>query len=296
MAAARAGGAPAYGPLTMDFLRQAYPYHAPEGVAFADGTTLLDYELEPGAPCPAFTVRAQWADAPALPEGRALAVELTLPAANSASVPVALGGGEAALVEGDAAEPVTVAPPCPLSPGVYLLTLRVVAQGESVPALTAAGEPRGALTLAPLVQTARLRPGASDTPAAEVMPGLQLLDAALQPGDAPYVLLRWRADAELPRNYHIGLRLRDVAGNLWAEQDAPMGLFGAYPPALWAPGELVRDFYALQIPPAMPPGSDYRLQISVYDAATGAVAGEVVVGDLRWAGHAPSDDAPGATA
>lgn len=282
--------APLTGPLTMDFARQAYLYHAPGGVDFGGGVRLRDYQYryERDTPCLLAALLGEWDTA--VYSADALVPALALPAVNALNIPVVVAGGYRTTLapHTDAA----LAPPCPLAPGVYLPTLVVLRGDEPMSARTDAGEPRGTLTLAPIVHQAHTWADAGAEPIAMLAPGLSLLDAKLEAGN-PNLLLTWRADAEIARNYHIGLRLRDAAGNLWAEQDAPLGLYGAYPPALWLPGERVAEAYWLPLPPGMPPARDYQLQISVYDAATGEAAGEADVTGLEKPGASfISPDAP----
>ncbi len=279
--------APVAGPLTMDFARQAYPYHMPKGIAFGEALRLAGYDYSTlDSICPQLTVLTDWARQPEPPDSAVSVSRLTLPATDVLGIPIALAVGEEILPGANAG--ISLWPPCPLSPGVYVPTLSVVSrQGEPLLARTASGDERAALTLAPVYNRQRLTATSADRPLAAFGDALVLVGAELRSGN-PNLLLRWRVDAEIPRNYHVGLRLRDVAGNLWAEQDAPLGLYGAYPPALWTPGELVRDFYALPVPPGMPPGEDYRLQVSVYDAATNTTVGATVLAGLRWDGFTPA--------
>jgi hypothetical protein len=207
-----------------------------------------------------------------LDAGPGAATALTLPAANVLDIPLSLDDETS------------------LSPGVYLRTWTFTdEQGEPLAALTGAGEPRGTLTSLALTENTRSWAGPDDVPVVTLAPGLGLLDAAFT--EAGNLQLRWRVDAEQPRNYHIALRLRDVAGNSWAEQDAPLGMYGAYPPSLWQPGELVTEYYTLSIHDGMPPSDDYRLYVAVYDSATGETAGDAEIGGLAWRGYTPAPDA-----
>ncbi|MBN1287467.1 MAG: hypothetical protein JXB47_18855 [Anaerolineae bacterium] len=274
---------PLEGPQTMDFAQEAYPYHAPGGVAFEDGARLLDYEYRfAGAACLSLTLATDWRGA----DGAALTMtpRLTLPAANVLGIPVDAAVGDPAAVLSTAESDLT--PMCPLSPGIYLPVLEITRGGGPLDALTGSGVRRGALALEPVAHQARTMAGGDEEPLAVFDGGLSLLSAELRPGN-PNLLLRWRADAELMRNYHVGLRLRDAAGNLWAEQDAPLGLYGAYPPALWMPGEAVYEGYFLPLPDGMPPGP-YTLYVNVYDAATGESIGDRRVDDRYWSGYTPA--------
>ena len=62
--------------------------------------------------------------------------------------------------------------------------------------------------------------------------------------------------------------LVDGSGREWAHwDDLPAGPL--YPTSRWAPGEVVRQVWRLDVPPGTPPGQ-YGLQAGLYDAATGA--------------------------
>jgi hypothetical protein len=93
--------------------------------------------------------------------------------------------------------------------------------------------------------------------------------------DALRVNLLWRALADVPRNYALALRLRDVAGYEWAAFDTQTG-GGYYPTHLWRPGEVVPDSYNLSLPLGTPPG-DYSLTLSLYDPVTLVTLGEATV-------------------
>ncbi len=73
------------------------------------------------------------------------------------------------------------------------------------------------------------------------------------------VLRRERGDID----YSFFLHLVDLRGYLWAQADS-LG----YPPSSWQEGDLVAEWFTLPIPPDMPP-REYRLQVGLYDRASG---------------------------
>ncbi len=83
-------------------------------------------------------------------------------------------------------------------------------------------------------------------------------------GDFYRVALFWRADARLPENYSVSIRLlnsdADVALSRTSEPSA-----GRYRTTAWEEGEIVRDNHALRVPKDLPEGQ-YRLQLAVFDA------------------------------
>ena len=86
------------------------------------------------------------------------------------------------------------------------------------------------------------------------------------PGQALTVTLTWRALAAPAGDYAVLLHLLNDADALVAAYDGPpQG--GAYPTALWQPGDVVVDEHTLVLPAALPPGR-YRLVTGWYRADT----------------------------
>ncbi len=84
-------------------------------------------------------------------------------------------------------------------------------------------------------------------------------------GEPLEVVLYWRAlsRARGDIDYSFFLHLVDLRGYLWAQADS-LG----YPPSSWQEGDLVTEWFTLPIPPDTPP-REYRLQVGLYDRATG---------------------------
>jgi hypothetical protein len=88
------------------------------------------------------------------------------------------------------------------------------------------------------------------------------------PSGAPAQLnLYWRALAPMGVNYTLFVHVYDGAGARVAQRDLPLR-HEDYPTSRWRPGELVIDRADMPLP-ALPPG-DYRLELGLYDGATGA--------------------------
>jgi 4-amino-4-deoxy-L-arabinose transferase-like glycosyltransferase len=109
-----------------------------------------------------------------------------------------------------------------------------------------------------------LRPG-------ELRPRITPLEGAderaLAPGEPVQINLYWRALAPMAADYSLFIHVYDGAGARVAQRDLPLR-YGDYPTSRWRPGELVIDRGDMALP-ALPPGA-YRLEIGLYDAATGA--------------------------
>lgn len=84
-------------------------------------------------------------------------------------------------------------------------------------------------------------------------------------GEPLQLVLYWRAlsRARGDIDYSFFLHLVDLRGYLWAQADS-LG----YPPSSWQEGDLVAEWFTLPIPPDTPP-REYRLQVGLYDRATG---------------------------
>jgi hypothetical protein len=163
-----------------------------------------------------------------------------------------------------------------MPPGLYFFRLNLTDPTEAaqdIRGLTDSGETRGPVYLAPII----IEPGASLSPDNHlgVMLGpfrVESFDTFEMPG-ALQVALVWKTEQEATRNYAIALRLYDSAGNEWATLDTQAGGGGMYPTGLWVPGRLIPDRYTLVLPPGIPPGDAYRLDLRLYDAVTLEVIG-----------------------
>lgn len=83
------------------------------------------------------------------------------------------------------------------------------------------------------------------------------------------ILLHWKMEREMERDYQISLRLVDADGQVVEQRDA-MPVSWYYPTRFWSKGETVRDERLLTVPRGTPPGN-LEIQIEVYDSSTGQV-------------------------
>ncbi|NNJ10101.1 phospholipid carrier-dependent glycosyltransferase [Chloroflexales bacterium ZM16-3] len=97
---------------------------------------------------------------------------------------------------------------------------------------------------------------------------LEGADARELPSGQPVQInLYWRAAQAMDTDYTLFVHVIDAAGNTVAQRDLPLR-YADYPTSHWRPGELVIDRADLPLP-ALPAGQ-YRFEIGLYDAATGA--------------------------
>jgi len=73
-----------------------------------------------------------------------------------------------------------------------------------------------------------------------------------QPGDVINITTYWRALRTMSRSYITSIHLLDNTMAMWGQSDTVLG--GTYPHLLWAPGEFVKEEYALTVAPNAPPG------------------------------------------
>lgn len=238
-------------PLSQDFAQLALAHRAP--VVFANGNRLvtLTYSANSIAPGETLTLTMQWL----IQTPTTVTVQLVPNANLIAPQPITLTQAIFPLAP---ASVITLAIPADIPPGLYFTALATAS-----PALTSAGQTRGWVYLNPL-QVEKLPEAQPDPNAAPFV--LQAVALESLPPATARVHLTWQTNADLTRNYALNLRLRDIGGNEWAGWDTQVG-YGMYPSSLWRLGEVVREFYDLPLPPGAPPG-EYRLGVTLYDAAT----------------------------
>jgi hypothetical protein len=101
---------------------------------------------------------------------------------------------------------------------------------------------------------------------------IELISCAFQPAPlAPtavlHVSLSWRSLHPAGGDYTVFVHLTDESGQVWAQHDGqPVG--GSHPTSSWQPREEITDHHGLALPADVPPG-EYRLEVGLYDAATG---------------------------
>jgi hypothetical protein len=89
--------------------------------------------------------------------------------------------------------------------------------------------------------------------------------ADLVAGTVVPLTLYWRALAPPAADYSVSLRLYDAAGNEVFKVDNQNPVLGSYPTSRWSPGEVVADYYEIQLPFSPAPGT-YHWGAIVYRA------------------------------
>jgi hypothetical protein len=101
--------------------------------------------------------------------------------------------------------------------------------------------------------------------------GVELVAAAIlddpQPGEPLRLALDWRVMEPVDDSVVVFAHLVYGGGQLVAQRDAVPGN-GLFPVEDWEPGELVRDQFALLLPPELPAGA-YEVQVGIYNPTSG---------------------------
>lgn len=88
-----------------------------------------------------------------------------------------------------------------------------------------------------------------------------------QPGAPLRLAFDWRVTEPVNDSLVMFVHLMHDEGRLIAQRDAVPGN-GLFPVESWEPGELVRDQFALYLPPELPAG-EYELQVGIYSSTSG---------------------------
>jgi len=98
--------------------------------------------------------------------------------------------------------------------------------------------------------------------------------APVPAGDLLPLTLTWQADAPLPHDDQLSLRLVNARGDIFAQSDwPPLAAVGGT--STWPAGQPLTDQRALWLPVDTPPG-DYALQLVLYNPADGVPLGQPV--------------------
>jgi len=81
------------------------------------------------------------------------------------------------------------------------------------------------------------------------------------------VTLRWQAQGQMEENYALSLRLVDEQGHPWRQVDEWLEDDASLPTSSWDADEVSERFYALPLPPGIPPGR-YRVNAILYHTDT----------------------------
>ncbi|MFC2023400.1 DUF2723 domain-containing protein [Chloroflexota bacterium] len=88
-------------------------------------------------------------------------------------------------------------------------------------------------------------------------------EAAFHPGTVVPLTLYWRALQVPEHDYSVSVRLLDGAMEEVAKVDIQNPVLGTYPTSRWMAGEVVGDYYELELPSNLPPGR-YRWGVILY--------------------------------
>jgi hypothetical protein len=168
-------------------------------------------------------------------------------------------------------------PPVDLPQGAYRVTVRLEEpNGRHVPVI---GQPETGLSLIVIERPPDVSPvpilmdhaahttfGAPGAAGAIVLSGYDAPDR-VAPGELIRVALLWTATGPITESYSVFVHLLSADGTL-VTQDDGVPVFGFYPTEGWAPGNYIRDQYALELPEEVNRG-DYTLSVGLYLPASG---------------------------
>ena len=101
--------------------------------------------------------------------------------------------------------------------------------------------------------------------------GVELVAAGVlddpEPGKPLRLAFDWRVSEQVNDSVVVFAHLICDGGQLVAQRDAVPGN-GMFPVESWEPGEVVRDQFALLLPPELPPG-EYEVRVGIYNSTSG---------------------------
>jgi hypothetical protein len=95
--------------------------------------------------------------------------------------------------------------------------------------------------------------------------GFSYGETGFRPPQVVPLTLYWRARGVPAHDYSVSLRLIDGAGGDVFKVDSQHPVLGMYPTSKWEPGEIVADYYEIQLPIDLPTGA-YRWGVILYRA------------------------------
>jgi hypothetical protein len=253
--------------LTMDFDRVPYLHHNPEGIRFVDacrftGYTLSSTALQAGE---TLTVTTYWDNVHAAELLDRVA--LVSPAQHLFGVLQAIASSERPLTVDHNAHALTI--PEGTMPGIYLITVRVYSPDGEIRPQDSRGQTLGTTYLFP-VRVTGITPVHGDEPVLARFGASIALSQVQTTQDTAGTLdvtLVWQVLAQPSQNYKVALRLRDPSGWEVGRLDTQPS-YGFYPTSMWRVGELVHDRYALPLDDGTPPGTQYTLDVTLYESAS----------------------------
>jgi hypothetical protein len=253
--------------LTMDFDRIPYLHHNPDGLRFGNAARLTQYqlsspEIQAGE---TLTITTYWDSV--VGNDLAAMVALVSPAHHLFGVPLRFAFAEHALNTGRVQHVLHI--PTSTMRGIDLLSIEVYGPDGEIQPVNSRGETLGTTYLLPIRIHSETFASGDEIILQEFGDRIALSDAQTlqQVAGTLEVTLTWRVSASPPQDYKTALRLRDPAGWEVGRLDTQPG-YGFYPTSVWRPGELVHDRYALQLDDGTPPGTEYHLDVTLYEAAS----------------------------
>ncbi len=259
--------------LTMDFLRQPYLHHNPEGVDFG-AVRLLRYTLgtDHAMAGEAVTLHIAWTGS----REKELTAQVALVFAVHEGLkdPPVLATSTAAIPPGGGTTQHEIAVPDDAVRGIYFLRVRVIGPEGPLTPTTEQNKSLGNTYLRPLRVTA-YRPATGDEPTlGRFGPHIALVDAQVAPTskDCLAVTLTWRCTGQVATNYDLSLRIYDAKGVHLSEFDDTQPHQGLYPTSLWQTGELVTDRHTVTLSTGKTVDQAQTLEVVLYNRASPALA------------------------
>lgn len=170
---------------------------------------------------------------------------------------------------------ITITVPANTPPGLYFITVALHDKQSEYPALTATGQERGLIHLAPILVTQRAVPVELRQPLADFGAFDVQAASAKQNANRVQLNLLWHAQSQAPMNYKLAVRVRDWLGNELSGADTQPN-YGFYPTVFWQAGELIPDTLTVPRPEGLPPGT-YTISLTPYNPETLAALGTLEV-------------------
>jgi 4-amino-4-deoxy-L-arabinose transferase-like glycosyltransferase len=120
--------------------------------------------------------------------------------------------------------------------------------------------------------------------------GFDLPDNTFVLSDDNWLVLYWQAEADVNKDYVIGLQLLDSDAEeaaYWLGRPVMSG----YPTSEWTAGEIVRDPWRLELPEGVVP-NDYTLSVTLFDAENQTAVGQVSLDEVSVVGRRRVYDLP----
>ena len=253
----------AAGPVTLDFGRTPYPHANPKGIWYGDGQLKNAEVTQRDA---AFELKFETLHMPASWRAE---VALVSPAEPIFDVPDVRAKEDWLLSD---PKLFAIFTPTDLATGWYFLRLRVLEGDRVIPARSAEGYRLGTVYLGPYhFNGAGFIGDASHGPLAD-MGDVTLQDVTTAvAGRQLEVRMVWKTDRPLALDYQTSVRLAGPDGKVVEDDKEP--LYGFYPTTAWTPNVLVVDRRWLTLPEGLQSGSNYTVEVVLYDGLTNKALG-----------------------